>query len=239
MLEFHLKCSLSIQNASTEALITRVAPAMLEAFESKTISLQFVSQRTPRDIFLWASSLKWYPFHENESDIINYVLNSARQLFQSRFVFFLISLSLILQIRSNILSCNEIYRSYRLSEKSLSTWETILTSKVPKSKSHGTDVFVGKTNDLGLMPISEEQWKIEITHAGTKCAREGEPIQGPISEHLLRTVTSLCWCFGTDIRGIVLTGRPGSGRKSSIRLAAAFSNKRLIESGPGIMENMC
>lgn len=45
--------------------------------------------------------------------------------------------------------------------------------------------------------------------------------------------SGLSWAFGTSLKGVILIGRPGAGRKSAVRLAATYSSLRLINSGPG------
>ncbi|XP_017891098.1 cytoplasmic dynein 2 heavy chain 1 isoform X2 [Ceratina calcarata] len=159
---------------------------------------------TPKDLVLWADSLQYYPTPENESDITRHLLDAGQRLFHPR-----------------------------LTPREQSRWESMVLSKGGESTGSGSDVYVWKHGNNGLSPLDEEQWRKEMINAAARCAREGDPVQASISSHLLRAVAGLSWALGTKLRGMILIGRPGAGRKSAVRLAAMFSSLRLVDSGPG------
>ncbi|XP_076387639.1 dynein cytoplasmic heavy chain beethoven [Megachile rotundata] len=202
ILELHLKSSLKGNNTVIESWIAQMVPVMLEAF--KSIKSSHGNVWTPKDLILWADSLKYYPSPENETNITEYLLDAGRRLFNPR-----------------------------LTSKDQSRWESIILSKTLKTLMPGSDVYIWKRGNNGLLPSDEEQWRNEIINAAARCAREGDPVQASISSHLLRTVAGLSWAFGTNLRGVILIGRPGAGRKSAVRLVANFSSLRLLDSGPG------
>jgi len=88
----------------------------------------------------------------------------------------------------------------RLTPKTLTRWESLLTSKDSEIKDFNNDVYVWKDANIGLYPVSEEQWREEIINTIAKCTREGQPIQAPISSYLLETVA------GKWLSLILLTG---------------------------------
>ncbi|XP_017764042.1 PREDICTED: cytoplasmic dynein 2 heavy chain 1 [Eufriesea mexicana] len=204
ILELQLRNSLKGDRVMIESWISQMAPAMLDAFRSIKSSHGSSVDWTPKDLVLWADSLKYYPSPENESNITDHLLDAGRRLFHTR-----------------------------LTSRDQSRWETIILSKTTKSMMPGSDVYIWKRGNNGLLPLDEEQWRKEIINAAARCAREGDPVQASISSHLLHTVAGLSWAFGTNLRGVILIGRPGAGRKSAVRLTAMFSSLRLIESGPG------
>ncbi|XP_029051229.2 cytoplasmic dynein 2 heavy chain 1 [Osmia bicornis bicornis] len=159
---------------------------------------------TPKDLILWVDSLKYYPSPENETYITEYLLDAGRRLFHPR-----------------------------LTSRDQSCWESVILSKTLKTLMPGSNVYIWKGGNNGLLPFDEEQWRKEIINAAARCAREGDPVQPSISSHLLHTVAGLSWAFGTNLRGVILIGRPGAGRKSAVRLVANFSSLRLVDSGPG------
>lgn len=55
-------------------------------------------------------------------------------------------------------------------------------------KDFNNDVYVWKSTNTGLYPLSKEQWREEIINATARCAREGQPVQVPISSYLLETI---------------------------------------------------
>ncbi|CAK9809936.1 Cytoplasmic dynein 2 heavy chain 1 [Anthophora quadrimaculata] len=204
ILELHLKNSLKEDNITIESWITQMIPIMLQAFQSIESSRGSPVDWTPKDLIMWADCLKYYPSPENESNITHHLLDAGQRLFYPR-----------------------------LTTKDQSRWESIILSKAGKSVTTGSDVYIWKRGNNGLLPLDEEQWRKEIINAAARCAREGDPVQASISSHLLHTVAGLSWAFGTNLKGVILIGRPGAGRKSTVRLAATFSSLRLVDSGPG------
>lgn len=70
----------------------------------------------------------------------------------------------------------------------MTRWEHLLISKDSEVKDFNNDVYVWKSANTGLYPLSKEQWREEIINATAKCAREGQPVQVPISSYLLETI---------------------------------------------------
>lgn len=75
----------------------------------------------------------------------------------------------------------------RLTPKALTRWESLLLSKDSEAKDFNNDVYVWKSANVGLYPLSEEHWREEIINAAARCAREGQPVEAPISSYLLET----------------------------------------------------
>lgn len=69
-------------------------------------------------------------------------------------------------------------------------WESLLISK-DSVKDFNNDVYAWKSSNIGLYPLSEEQWREEIINAAARCAREGQPVQAAISSYLLETVAGV------------------------------------------------
>ncbi|XP_031838829.2 dynein cytoplasmic heavy chain beethoven isoform X1 [Nomia melanderi] len=204
ILELHLNSSLKGDRMLIGSWITQLAPTILEAFRLMETSQGLPIKWTPKDLIQWADSLKCYPVPENETDITSCLFDSGRRLFHPR-----------------------------LTLRDQSRWESIVLSKVAGPGTSANDVYIWKRGNTGLSALDEEQWRKEIINAAARCSREGDPVQASISFHLLRTVAGLSWAFGTTLRGVILIGRPGAGRKSAVRLAATFSSLRLVDSGPG------
>ncbi|XP_063978818.1 cytoplasmic dynein 2 heavy chain 1 [Diachasmimorpha longicaudata] len=156
-----------------------------------------------RELTQWARALKSYPAPEHQNVITQYLLDSGRRLFNSK-----------------------------LPAKDQARWKSTLMSRIPDATDGATEIYIWKGGGA-LLPLGPEEWQLEIEGAVTKCAREGDPVNTIISPHLLATVAGICWAFGSGHRGVVLTGRPGAGRKSAVKLAASFSSSRLIDAGPG------
>ncbi|KAL2712648.1 cytoplasmic dynein 2 heavy chain 1 [Vespula squamosa] len=219
MLELHLRNALKQNDDLMDTWTSKTASAMLEAYQSTNLSKEFSYLWTPKDLILWADCLGYYLPPENVEDVTCYLLNAGRHLFYPK-----------------------------LTSKARVNWDSILSAKMVEVKNTINDVFVWKFGNTELLPIVEEEWKNNIINAAGKCAREGEPIQATITSHLLQMIAGakyliilfeftmiegICWTFGTRLRGVILTGRPGAGRKSAARLAATFSSFRFIDSGPG------
>ncbi|XP_043684796.1 cytoplasmic dynein 2 heavy chain 1 [Vespula pensylvanica] len=204
MLELHLRDALKQKDDLMDTWISKTASAMLEAYQSTNLSKEFSYLWTPKDLILWADCLGYYLSPENVEDVTCHLLDAGRHLFYPK-----------------------------LTAKARVNWDSILSAKMIEVKNTINDVFVWKIGNTELLPIVEEEWKNNIINAAAKCAREGEPIQATITSHLLQMIAGICWTFGTRLRGVILTGRPGAGRKSAARLAATFSSFRFIDSGPG------
>ncbi|XP_076646917.1 dynein cytoplasmic heavy chain beethoven [Halictus rubicundus] len=204
VLDLHLNGSLKGDRNLIGSWIAQMAPAILEAFELMETCRGLPIKWTLKDLIQWADSLKCYPVPENETAITSFLLDAGRRLFHPR-----------------------------LTSGDQSRWETIVQSKVAGPSSMVGDVYIWKRGNTGLSALDEEQWRKETINAAARCAREGDPVQASISSHLLRTVAGLSWAFGTSLRGVILIGRPGAGRKSAVKLAAIFSSLRLVDSGPG------
>ncbi|KMQ91499.1 cytoplasmic dynein 2 heavy chain 1-like protein [Lasius niger] len=203
ILELHLRTSLKqIDYVMAESWITRMKPNILDSFRFASTQESSLNW-TLKDIVSWARRLKYYPTPENEADITRYLLDIGQRLFCAR-----------------------------LTPKALARWENLLISKDSEVKDFNNDVYVWKSANVGLYPLSEEQWREEIINAAARCAREGQPVQAPISSYLLETIAGLSWAVGCDFRGVILVGRPGAGRRTAVKLVATFSSLRLIESGP-------
>ncbi|KAI4495703.1 hypothetical protein M0802_008538 [Mischocyttarus mexicanus] len=204
MLELHLRSALKQKDDFIDSWITKTASIMLDAYQSINISNELSFLWTPKDLILWADCLGYYLPSENDNDLTCHLLDAGKRLFYPK-----------------------------LTGKARVNWDSILSAQIVNFKNTLNDVFVWKTGDNELLPIVEEEWKNNIVNVAARCAREGEPIQATITSHLLQMVAGICWTLGTSIRGVILTGRPGAGRKSASKLAATFSSFRLIDSGPG------
>nr|XP_012219219.1 PREDICTED: cytoplasmic dynein 2 heavy chain 1 [Linepithema humile] len=205
ILELHLRASLKqVDLVMAEAWISRMKPNILDAFRFACSAQETSLTWTLKDMVSWASRLKYYPIPENETDITRHFLDIGQRLFRPR-----------------------------LTPKALTRWESLLISKDSEAKDFSNDVYVWKSTNVGLYPLSEEQWREEIINAAGRCAREGQPVEAPISSYLLETAAGLSWAIGCNFRGIILVGRPGAGRRSAVKLVATFSSLRLIDSGPG------
>ncbi|XP_071561821.1 cytoplasmic dynein 2 heavy chain 1 [Temnothorax nylanderi] len=204
ILELHLRTSLKeVDFVMAESWIARMKPSILDAFRSASSSQESSFTWTLKDIVSWARLLKYYPAPENEAYITRYLLDIGQRLFRAR-----------------------------LTPKTLTRWESLLISKDSEVKDFNNDVYAWKSANIGLYPLTEEQWREEVINAAARCAREGQPVQASISSYLLETVAGLSWAIGCDYRGIILVGRPGAGRRSAVKLVATFSSLRLIDSGP-------
>ncbi|XP_014611048.1 PREDICTED: cytoplasmic dynein 2 heavy chain 1 [Polistes canadensis] len=205
MLELHLRSALKEKDDFIDSWITKTSPIMFEAYQSINLSNELSSFLwTPKDLILWADCLGYYLSPENENDLTSYMFDAGKRLFYPK---------LTAEARVN--------------------WDSILSAQFVNPKNSINDVFVWKIGNTELLPIVEEEWKDNIVNVAARCAREGEPIHATITSHLLQMVAGICWTFGTRLRGVILTGRPGSGRKSASKLAATFSSFRYIDSGPG------
>ncbi|KAL0104886.1 hypothetical protein PUN28_016497 [Cardiocondyla obscurior] len=204
ILELHLRTSLKeVDFVIAESWIARMKSSILDAFRAVSSSQKSPLIWTLKDIVLWARLLKYYPVPENEAYISRYLLDVGQRLFRAR-----------------------------LTSKALTQWESLLVSKDSEVKNFNNDIYAWKNANIELYPLSEEQWREEIINAAARCAREGQPLQAPISTYLLETVAGLSWAIGCNFRGIILIGRPGAGRRSAVKLVATFSSLRLIDSGP-------
>nr|XP_033320776.1 cytoplasmic dynein 2 heavy chain 1 [Megalopta genalis] len=204
VLDLHLNGSLNGDRNLIGSWIAQMAPAILEAFELMETCRGLPIKWTPKDLIQWADSLKCYPVPENETSITGFLLDAGRRLLHPR-----------------------------LTSRDQSRWESMVQSKVAGPPMSVGDVYIWRRGNTGLSALDEEQWRKEIINAAARCAREGDPVQASISSHLLRTVAGLSWAFGTSLRGVILIGRPGAGRKSAVRLASIYSSLRLVDSGPG------
>ncbi|XP_066585667.1 cytoplasmic dynein 2 heavy chain 1 [Prorops nasuta] len=160
---------------------------------------------TLKDLVFWASSLQYYPTPEDQSKLSIYLMDAGRKLFYPR-----------------------------LSIKDRGRWESALTSKLPElTRNHCNDVYIYRHGSSLLIPLSHKEWKLDIENVISKLKREGEPVPTRITSYLLDIISALSWTLGRNVGGTILAGRPGSGRRSAVRLVASLSSLRLIESGSG------
>lgn len=81
-----------------------------------------------------------------------------------------------------------VFDRARLTSRDQARLESVIHSKSSKSLAPGSDVYIWKHGNNGLLSLDEEQWRKEIINAAARCAREGDPVQASISSHLLHTV---------------------------------------------------
>ncbi|KOX76673.1 Cytoplasmic dynein 2 heavy chain 1 [Melipona quadrifasciata] len=84
ILELHLRDSLKGDHVMIESWIAQMAPVMLDAFRSIKSSYGSSIDWTPKDLVLWADSLKYYPSPEDESNITRHLLDAGKRLFHPR-----------------------------------------------------------------------------------------------------------------------------------------------------------
>ncbi|XP_023289902.1 cytoplasmic dynein 2 heavy chain 1 [Orussus abietinus] len=203
IVELHLRRALKDVGVSVDSWISRMSPAIVDVFQTLSPSPDSTSW-TPKDVVLWSDSMRFYPDPEGDAALTRHLLDAGHRLLDSRFT-----------------------------GKDRSKWESRIASKSPGVKYSGDDVYVSKGGGAGLIPLSAEEWKLQIENAVARCAREGDPVEASISPHLLQTVAGICWALGCGQRGVVLTGRAGAGRKSAAKLAATLTSLRVVESAPG------
>lgn len=68
-----------------ESWIAQMVSAVLEAFQSMKSSNSSPVDWSPKDLILWADSMKYYPTPENESNITCHLLDAGRRLFHPRY----------------------------------------------------------------------------------------------------------------------------------------------------------
>lgn len=86
ILELHLRDSLKGDHVTIESWITKMVPVMLDAFRSIKSSHGTSIDWTPKDLILWANSLKYYPSPEDESNITRHLLDAGRRMFHPRYL---------------------------------------------------------------------------------------------------------------------------------------------------------
>ncbi|XP_043268031.1 cytoplasmic dynein 2 heavy chain 1 [Venturia canescens] len=205
MVELHLKSSLrTTRTTSIDSWISSVAGTMTETLTTITSARDSSFTWSPKDLALWADSLKYYPAVDDVLELTRYLWDAGTRLFFPRLV-----------------------------PKDQSRWVSSMFSRIPELKDTTNDVYVWKGGHIGLTPYGEDDWKSEIENAASRCAREGDPVQAKITPHLMKTVSGLSWALGSGSRGVILTGRPGAGRKTATKLVASASSLRLIDAGPG------
>ncbi|CAD6239204.1 GSCOCG00008639001-RA-CDS, partial [Cotesia congregata] len=158
---------------------------------------------TAKDLVRWARTLAYYPAPENEEDIARHLLDAGSHFFYPR-----------------------------LTLKDQTRWKSTLTLKIPDLKTQKDTLYTWQGN-AGLSPLAPESWKMEMQNVIAKCQREGEVLETVLSAHLLQLTAGISWAFGAGFQGIVMAGRPGSGRRTATKLIASVSSLRLIDSGPG------
>lgn len=203
IVELHLRSALKRDDVMVQSWVTRMAPAMVEAFVTICPREESSPIWSYKDLAIWSDSMRYYPIAENEDAITSHLLFSGRQLFGPR-----------------------------LNANDLKSWESVITSRVPSIK-NTDDVYVWRGGSVGLTPLEQEIWKKEIEAASARCAREGEPLQAAISSHLLQIAAGISWALGNEQRGIILLGRPGAGRKSAVKLVSTYSSMHVVSFGPG------
>lgn len=67
-----------------ESWIAETVPVMLDAFRSIKSSHGSTTDWTPKDLILWADSLKYYPSPKSESNITRHLLDVGKRLFYPR-----------------------------------------------------------------------------------------------------------------------------------------------------------
>lgn len=86
ILELHLRDSLKGDHVMIESWITQMVPVMLDTFRSIKSSHGTFVDWTPKDLILWADSLKYYPSPEDESNITRHLLDAGRRMFHPRYL---------------------------------------------------------------------------------------------------------------------------------------------------------
>ncbi|KAF7991046.1 hypothetical protein HCN44_000861 [Aphidius gifuensis] len=199
IVEIHLKKSIKNIKLINDAWILQLATSMHDALAGISSVKESSFNWTPKDLTIWAETLKTYPVPENTDEIILYLLDAGERLFYPK-----------------------------LLQQKMSTFGNSDYNEATK------DVYIWKGgNTATLVPLSIEEWNLEIINTIAKCTREGEEIKATLSVNLLDKIAGLCWAFGSDNHGIILAGRPGAGRKTATKLAAAYSSLRFIDSAPG------
>lgn len=105
IIELHLRSALKKDNVMVESWISRVAPAMVEAFGS-IFTEELSSRWSYKDLALWSDSMEYYSSAEDESDLTCHLIYSGRQLFRPK-----------------------------LKPIDVEKWEMIVTSRVPNDRS--------------------------------------------------------------------------------------------------------
>lgn len=147
---------------------------------------------------------------------------------------------------------------FRLTAKQHLRFNSIIASNVAKKAEEEDTFHVWKGKNDGLSELSENQWLNEIDNALNKFKREGEIVQDTVTSSLLELTAGnyrlkptlhmskyyirnaknkfkgVSWALGCENRGIVLSGRPGAGRKTATKIVSMICSVNLIDSGPGI-----
>ncbi|KAK0158915.1 hypothetical protein PV328_009853 [Microctonus aethiopoides] len=203
IVKVHLNNVLKNVKFITDIWISNLAVAMYESLTAISSSKDSTFSWTISDLCLWSSILKSYPVPEEEGEVSRYLFDIGKRLFYPR-----------------------------LSSKDQNRWRSTFIARLLQSENNSNDIYVWHNGNSTLIPIADTNWSVEIESTASKCAREGEPIEATITSHLLSVAAGLSWAMGCGRRGIILIGRPGSGRKSATKLAASYSSWRLIDSAP-------
>ncbi|XP_058798637.1 cytoplasmic dynein 2 heavy chain 1 [Phymastichus coffea] len=203
IVDLHLRESLKSDQMVVRAWISKMSPAIVEAFNEITNDMSKVKW-TPRDLMTWIDLLKYYPETDTEGNITGYLIDASRRLFRPK-----------LQLKQ---------------QKRL---ETIVNSRTTSRTNLGDNVYVWKGANNGLTILSNAHWKADLENAITRCIREGDTMSTNIFSYLMEITAGISWGFGCEQRGILLTGRPGAARKSATKIVSIISCLKLIDSAPG------
>ncbi|XP_011502016.1 PREDICTED: cytoplasmic dynein 2 heavy chain 1 [Ceratosolen solmsi marchali] len=203
IVELHLEQSLGDDKIIVRPWIVKMSSIIVEAFNELSTNKDIIKW-TLGDLMVWIDSLKYYPKPENESNMTNYLIDSSRRHFKAKLL---------------------IKQQKRL--------ESIIFSRSSTGINFDAEVYVWKGSSAGLINLAKSHWKAEIENAVTRCIREGHTMLTSISPHLLEIAAGISWGLGCQRRGLLLTGRPGAGRRWATKIISVISSLRIIDSGPG------
>ena len=137
-----------------------MAQTIFETVSSITSSRDSTFNWNPKDLALWANSLKYYPQPENERDMTRHLWDAGRRLFYPR-----------------------------MTSKNQTRWISTMVSRIPELKDFDDGVYVWKGGNARLEFYIADDWRIEVENAVSRCEREGEPVQATVSTYLLKIVS--------------------------------------------------
>uniref|UniRef100_A0ABD2XKY5 Dynein heavy chain, cytoplasmic n=1 Tax=Trichogramma kaykai TaxID=54128 RepID=A0ABD2XKY5_9HYME len=216
IVELNLSEHLKANEKQFKSWISRVSTAVVQAYFEMS-SDKSNNKWTTRDVITWIESLKYYPPADREGDLTGYLLDASRRIFRPKLI------------------AKEQKRLETIVSAQAGSGEGAATHRrTTNTTNDAATLYVWKSNHAaGLAGLSESEWKSETDNAVMRCIREGDSISATVTSYLLEIAADISWMWGCERRGILLSGRPGAGRKWAVKVVSVISNVKLISSGPG------
>ncbi|CAG9772440.1 unnamed protein product [Ceutorhynchus assimilis] len=200
--------------------IVKLVLTMMTIYDKVQEAYQNFRPTSPHDLVQWCTNLKYY----SNTDISNFEAYLLEVLCYEALNIFVDRLSQFEEKMALIAMLDEVFRI---------NWETIGIAQQISNTTYYAPRIDTVHKRVIFDKYSKENWQFEVQRGINQFGKENQELETIINDEILLLTSAIMRSAVIPQYHLLLVGKPGIGRKTSLKIASALLSKRIIHPPSG------